>query len=96
MTLFFLSNKDKNGIYNVGSGKAGTWNTLVKSIFNALGKPVQIDYIELPEHLKSKYQYFTEANISKIKKVGYDHPLFSLEDGVTDYVKNYLVQNNYL
>jgi len=96
MTLFFLSNKDKNGIFNVGSGKAGTWNTLVKSIFNALGKTVQIDYIELPEHLKSKYQYFTEANISKIKKAGYDHPLFSLEDGVTDYVKNYLVPDKYL
>jgi ADP-L-glycero-D-manno-heptose 6-epimerase len=96
MTLFFLFNKDKNGIFNVGSGKARTWNALVKSIFNALGKPVQIDYVELPGHLKSKYQYYTEANISKIKKAGYDLPLFSLEDGVTDYVKNYLVQDKYL
>ncbi len=96
MTLFFLFNREKNGIYNVGSGKARTWNDLVKSIFSALGKPVEIDYINLPPHLKSKYQYFTEADISKIKKAGYTHPLFSLEDGVADYVKNYLLQNRYL
>ena len=96
MTLFFLFNREKNGIYNVGSGKARTWNTLVKSIFNAIGKPINIDYVELPDHLKTKYQYFTEANISKIKKAGYIHPLFSLEDGVTDYVKNYLLHNKYL
>ena len=96
MTLSFLFNKEKNGIYNVGSGKARTWNALVKSIFNALGKPVEIDYINLPSHLKSKYQYFTEADISKIKKAGYTHTLFSLEDGVADYVKNYLLQSKYL
>jgi ADP-L-glycero-D-manno-heptose 6-epimerase len=52
--------------------------------------------VELPDHLKTKYQYFTEANISKIKKAGYTHSLFSLEDGVTDYVKNYLLHNKYL
>ena len=96
MTLFFLFNREKNGIYNVGSGKARTWNDLVKSIFSALGKPVEIDYINLPPHLKSKYQYFTEADISKIKKAGYTHPLFSLEDGVADYVKNYLMKDRYL
>ena len=96
MTLFFLFNTDKNGIYNAGSGKAGTWNALVKSIFNALGKPVKIEYIDLPGHLKTKYQYFTEADISKIKKAGYTHPLFSLEDGISDYVKSYLLENKYL
>jgi ADP-L-glycero-D-manno-heptose 6-epimerase len=96
MTLFFLFNREKNGIYNVGSGKARTWNALVKSIFNALDKPINIDYVELPDHLKTKYQYFTEADISKIKKAGYTQPSFSLEDGVTDYVKNYLMQNKYL
>ena len=96
MTLFFLFNREKNGIYNVGSGKARTWNALVKSIFNALDKPINIDYVDLPDHLKTKYQYFTEADISKIKKAGYTQPSFSLEDGVTDYVKNYLMQNKYL
>jgi ADP-L-glycero-D-manno-heptose 6-epimerase len=96
MTLFFLFNKEKNGIYNVGSGKARTWNALVNSIFNALGKPINIEYVELPDHLKTKYQYFTEADISKIKKAGYAYPLYSLEDGVADYVKNYLQQSGYL
>jgi ADP-L-glycero-D-manno-heptose 6-epimerase len=96
MTLFFLFNKEKNGIYNAGSGEARTWNALVKSIFNALGKPVEIDYVDMPPHLKAKYQYFTKADNSKIKKAGYTHPLFSLEDGVADYVKNYLLQNNFL
>ncbi|MDR3665935.1 MAG: ADP-glyceromanno-heptose 6-epimerase [Ignavibacteriaceae bacterium] len=96
MTLFFLSNKDKNGIFNVGSGNARTWNALVRSIFDALGKPVKIDYIEMPSHLKSKYQYFTQADISKIKNIGYVHPLFTLENGVADYVKNYLLKDSCL
>ncbi|MDR3611146.1 MAG: ADP-glyceromanno-heptose 6-epimerase [Ignavibacteriaceae bacterium] len=96
MTLFFLFNKEKNGIYNAGSGKAQSWNALVKSIFTALDKPVKIDYIELPSHLKAKYQYFTEADISKIKKAGYTQQLFSLEDGVADYVKNYLLKDKHL
>jgi ADP-L-glycero-D-manno-heptose 6-epimerase len=91
MTLFFLDKKDKNGIYNVGTGKARTWNDLVTAIFKALNKSVNIEYIELPEHLVEKYQYFTEAKIDKIKEAGYPHPITSLEDGVTDYVKNFLL-----
>jgi len=96
MTLFFMDNKGKNGLYNVGSGKARTWNDLVTALFNAVGKPVNIEYIDLPDHLSDKYQYFTEANLDKIKKVGYTTQISSLEDGVTDYVKNYLVPDKYL
>ncbi|HKJ81482.1 MAG TPA: ADP-glyceromanno-heptose 6-epimerase [Ignavibacteriaceae bacterium] len=96
MTLFFMDNKDKNGLYNVGSGKARTWNDLVTALFNAIGKPVNIEYIDLPDHLSDKYQYFTEANLDKIKKAGYTTQISSLEDGVTDYVKNYLVPDKYL
>ncbi len=96
MTLFFLNNKQANGIYNIGSGKARTWNDLVKALFNALGKLVNIEYIELPPHLADKYQYFTEANLEKIKKAGYSNPISSLEDGVTDYVKNFLLKEKYL
>lgn len=96
MTLHFLEYKDKNGIYNVGSGKARTWIDLVTALFNAVGKPVNIEFIDLPEHLREKYQYFTEANLSKIKSAGYNKPLTSLEDGVNDYVKNYLLKNLYL
>ena len=96
MTLFFLDKKDKNGIYNAGSGKARTWNDLVTAIFKALNKSVNIEYIELPEHLVEKYQYFTEAGIDKIKKAGYPHPITSLEDGVTDYIKSFLLPGKHL
>lgn len=96
MTLHFLENKDQNGIYNVGSGKARTWIDLVTALFNAVGKPVNIEFIDLPEHLREKYQYFTEANLEKIKKAGYNKTFTSLEDGVNDYVKNYLLKNLYL
>lgn len=96
MTLYFLGHPDKNGIFNVGAGKARTWNDLVTALFNAVGKPVNIEYIDLPEYLREKYQYFTEANLNKIKAAGYNNPTTSLEDGVNDYVKNYLLKDLYL
>lgn len=96
MTLFFLDKKEINGIFNVGTGKARTWNDLVTSLFNAVGKPVNIEYVELPEHLEAKYQYFTQANLQKINDAGYTATINSLESGVTDYVKNYLLKNSYL
>lgn len=96
MTLFFLDNPNKNGIYNVGAGKARTWNDLVSALFNAVGKPLNIEYIELPNHLAEKYQYFTEANLDKIKSAGYKKPTTSLEEGVSNYVKNYLLKNTFL
>jgi ADP-L-glycero-D-manno-heptose 6-epimerase len=96
MTLFLLFNKERNGIYNIGSGMARTWNSLVSSIFNALGKPVDIEYVDMPPALASRYQYFTQADLSKIKNAGYSQPLFSLEKGVDDYVKNYLIKHRYL
>jgi len=94
--LYFLDKPDKNGIFNVGAGKARTWNDLVTSLFNSIGKPVNIEYIDLPPHLAEKYQYFTEANLNKIKSVGYNQSTTSLEDGVNDYVKNYLLKIGYL
>lgn len=96
MTLYFLDKPDKNGIFNVGAGKARTWNDLVTSLFNAVSKQVNIEYIDLPQHLAEKYQYFTEANLNKIKSAGYAQPTISLEDGVSDYVKNYLLKSGYL
>jgi ADP-L-glycero-D-manno-heptose 6-epimerase len=96
MTLFFLENKKANGIFNAGSGRSRTWNDLVKALFDAMGKPVKIKYIDMPEQLAVKYQYFTEAKSDKIKKAGYSKPITSLEDGVTDYVKNYLLKGCYL
>ena len=96
MTLFFLDKPNVNGFFNLGTGKARTWNDLVSALFKSLNKPVNIEYIELPEHLREKYQYFTEANMNKIKKAGFTIPITNLEDGVADYVKNYLLGKQYL
>ncbi len=96
MTIYFLEHPEKNGIFNVGTGKARTWNDLVTALFNAVGKAVNIEYIDLPENLREKYQYFTEANLSKIRSAGYSESTITLEDGVSDYVKNYLLKGLYL
>jgi ADP-L-glycero-D-manno-heptose 6-epimerase len=96
MTLFFLESPKINGLFNVGSGKARTWNDLVAAIFKAMDLKINIEYIELPEHLVEKYQYFTQANLEKIKKAGYTATISSLEDGVTEYVKKYLLGEKYL
>lgn len=96
MTLHFLEHRGKSGLFNVGSGKARTWKDLVTALFSAMDIPTNIEYIDLPEHLADKYQYFTEAKLTKIKKAGYKNPLKSLEDGVKDYVKNYLKGKMYL
>lgn len=96
MTLFFLENNKANGIFNIGTGKARTWNDLVTSVFNSIGKPVNIEYIDMPQHLLGKYQNFTEAENDKLEKVGYSKQITSLEKGVEDYVKNYLLKNEYL
>lgn len=97
MTLHFLFKNNKaGGLFNVGTGKARHWNDLVKAIFNALNKPVNIEYIELPPHLEKKYQYFTEADITKIRAAGYKKKITSLETGVKDYVQNYLLKEKYL
>lgn len=96
MTLHLVDNRFENGIFNVGSGNAKTWIDLVTALFNALNKPVNIEFIDLPEHLADKYQNFTEATINRIKNSGYTKPISTLEEGVTDYVQNYLIKNKYL
>jgi len=96
MTLFFLNYPDKCGLFNVGTGKARKWNDLVKALFDALNKEVDIEYIDLPPHLLDKYQYFTEADMDKLKKAGYTAATVSLESGIKDYVKNYLLKDKFL
>ncbi|MDP3927398.1 MAG: ADP-glyceromanno-heptose 6-epimerase [Bacteroidota bacterium] len=88
--LFLLHNRTHSGIYNLGSGQARTWNDLAKSIFKALDKPVKINYIPIPEDIRDAYQYFTEASMDKLKNVGYTKSFTSIEDGIADYVCNYL------
>ena len=96
MTLHFLDHREKSGLFNVGTGKARTWNDLVSILFTAMGITVNIEYIDLPKHLAEKYQYFTEASLTRIRDAGYTKPVTSIEDGITDYVKNYLLSKLYL
>jgi ADP-L-glycero-D-manno-heptose 6-epimerase len=96
MILFFYRNPEVNGIFNVGSGKAHSWNELTKAIFDAMNKTVDIEYIEMPESLREKYQYFTEADLSKIKGAGFNEDLGSLTENVSDYVRNYLMKDEFL
>lgn len=86
----------KSGIYNLGSGKARTFLDLAKATFKALGKEPNIEFIDTPIDIRDKYQYFTEANMSKLIAQGYKKPFTSLEDGVKDYVSNYLIGKRYL
>lgn len=93
---FLYKNKPTNGIYNLGSGTARTFLDLAKSTFKALNVTANIDFVDTPIDIRDKYQYFTEADMQKLKSVGYTTPFTSLEEGVNDYVKNYLVSQNYL
>jgi len=91
--VFFLFEKGKTGIYNVGTGKAHSFNELVKAVFSALSMPPKIEYFDMPEDLKNQYQYFTQADISKLEKAGYDlGKLTNFEDKVREYVREYLSQ----
>jgi ADP-L-glycero-D-manno-heptose 6-epimerase len=92
MTLSLAVNSSARGLFNLGSGQARTWNELALAVFSALKAPPRIEFIEMPETLRGKYQYFTEANIKKLLSTGYKGPEFSLEGGVADYVQNYLLR----
>ena len=92
---WLMEQQPASGLYNVGTGKARTFNDQVTAIFTSLGMPVQIEYIDTPADIRDKYQYFTEADMSKLKSAGYTKPFYSLEDGVADYVKKFLVKKAY-
>lgn len=85
--------KIESGIYNMGFGKARTWLDLAKPVFAALGKPMQIDWIDVPENIRHQYQYFTEAKMDKLFAEGLTTPEWSVEKGVTDYLTNYLMKS---
>jgi ADP-L-glycero-D-manno-heptose 6-epimerase len=93
--IFLMHHRKNSGIYNLGSGKARTFLDLVKSTFKALNKKETIEFVDTPEDIRDKYQYFTEANMRKLIAIGYDKPFSSLENGVEDYVTNYLMKEKY-
>jgi ADP-L-glycero-D-manno-heptose 6-epimerase len=92
---FLMESKPENGLYNLGTGTARAFLDLAKSTFSALGKREDIEFIDTPIDIRDKYQYFTEANMSKLRNAGYSKSFYTLESGIEDYVKNYLSQNKY-
>jgi ADP-L-glycero-D-manno-heptose 6-epimerase len=94
--MFLFEKQPKSGIYNLGSAKARSFSDLATATFKALGKTPNIEFIDTPIDIRDKYQYFTEANMNKLRAAGYSKPFTSLEAGVEDYVKNYLSCHGYL
>ncbi len=92
---YFIDSRPESGLYNLGTGKARTFIDLANATFAALDMEPQIEFIDTPEDIRDKYQYFTEADMSKLYASGYNEPFYSLENGIGDYVKNYLVKENY-
>jgi ADP-L-glycero-D-manno-heptose 6-epimerase len=96
MTLFFYDNPKISGLFNIGTGRARSWNDLVKAVFAAMGKKPNIEYIEMPESMRNQYQYYTEADMTNLRNAGYNKQTTSIEDAAKDYVQNYLQENRYL
>jgi ADP-L-glycero-D-manno-heptose 6-epimerase len=96
MTLHLAANKKAGGLFNIGSGTARTWIDLANSVFAALGKKPKIEFIEMPDAIRDKYQYFTQADTSRLRVAGYRAKATPLEDAVADYVRNYLASDKRL
>ena len=92
--LWLFESAEVNGLFNVGTGKARSFEELAMALFRALGKEPKIEYVDMPESIRENYQYFTQADISRLRSSGYVAPFTSLEDGVSDYVKGYLLKQD--
>ncbi len=93
--IFLMKHRKNSGIYNLGSGKARSFVDLTRAVFNALNVSENISFIDTPEDIRSKYQYFTEAKMNKLRSIGFSTKFHSLEEGIEDYVKNYLIPGDY-
>ena len=91
----FLKKDNISGIFNVGTGQARTFNDLVYNVYKNMKKNINIRYVEMPKEIKNQYQYHTEANLRKLIKTGFEKNFFTLEDGIEDYINNYLNKKNY-
>jgi ADP-L-glycero-D-manno-heptose 6-epimerase len=92
--IWMLDHPDVSGIFNLGTGKARSWLDLADALFSAAGQAKKIEFIEMPQQLIEKYQYFTEAQVNRLRAAGYDRPFTSLENGTADYVRNFLATND--
>lgn len=96
MTLFFLDNPKINGIFNIGAGTAQSWNEVAASLFQAVGRPLNIEYIPMPDKLKEKYQYYTCADMTKLRSAGCSHTCMDPDAAVKEYARDYLDSNKRL
>ena len=96
MTLHLAATSKANGLYNIGSGTARTWTDLAKAVFTAMDRSPNIQFIEMPETIRDKYQYFTQADIARLRAASYKASVTLLEDAVADYVRNYLIPDKRL
>ncbi len=92
--VWLYQNPHISGLFNIGTGKARSFLDLAHAVFHALNRPSKIKFIEMPESLREKYQYYTQAQMTSLQKIGYQKPFTSLEEGVKKYVQNYLTQPN--
>lgn len=95
MTLF-LANSTAAGLFNIGSGRASTWLELIRPVFTALGRSEDIEFVDMPEALRDRYQYYTRADLARLTQEGYSQPLWPLAEAVDDYVKQYLMSDSRL
>jgi ADP-L-glycero-D-manno-heptose 6-epimerase len=93
--MFFINHRKNSGIYNVGTGEARTYMSLTKAVFKSMKLDEKIGFVDTPDDLRGKYQYYTCADIRKLRSIGYNNPFFSLEEGIEDYVSNYLSQRSF-
>ena len=102
MTIFFdeinpaVSGRDKTGIFNIGSGRASTWNELANAVFKAMGLKPNIVYVDMPDNIKNQYQYYSKANLEKLRNAGFKSGGMSLDAAVEDYIVKYLSKDKYL
>jgi len=96
MVMHFLDNSNVNGIFNIGTGQENTWNSLAGAMFKSCGKPLNVKYIDMPEQIRDKYQYYTKADSEKLSVNGCMHVCRSLTDAIDDYVNNYLKESRHL
>ena len=92
--LWLLEHHEVSGIFNVGSGKARSWIDLAHALFNAAGKPCSVEFVDMPETMRAKYQYFTQGRMDRLRTAGYDRQMTALEAGIADYVHLYLMKDD--
>jgi ADP-L-glycero-D-manno-heptose 6-epimerase len=90
VVLWLMENRDVNGLFNLGTGRAQTWLELMRALYSAVGQELAVDWVDTPEEIRDRYQYYTQADMARLRAAGYDRPFRSVEEGVADYVERHL------